>query len=66
MLYLDGVPADLGAIENAVGNVYMNAPDTRVHIIADKNTPFRNVNSVLALLQILEYRVVSFVVKNDP
>ncbi|MDR2050001.1 MAG: biopolymer transporter ExbD [Treponema sp.] len=65
-LYLDGVPADLAAVEDAVGAVYRDAPDTRVHIIADKNTPFRIVNSVLELLQILEYRVVSFVVKDDP
>jgi biopolymer transport protein ExbD len=65
MLYLDGVPANFVEIENAVGGVYRDAPDTRIHIIADKNTPFRNVNSVLELLRILEYRVVSFVVKND-
>jgi biopolymer transport protein ExbD len=65
-LYLDGVPADLAAIEDAVGAVYRDAPDTRVHVIADKNTPFGNINSVLELLQILEYRVVSFVVKDDP
>ncbi|MDR0403855.1 MAG: biopolymer transporter ExbD [Treponema sp.] len=64
-LYLDGVPADLGAIADAVGEVYRDAPDTRVHLIADKTTPFRNVNSVLETLQILEYRVVSFVVKDD-
>jgi biopolymer transport protein ExbD len=66
VLYLDGVPSNLAVIEDAVGAVYRDAPDTRVHIIADKNTPFGNVNSVLELLQILEYRVVSFVVKDDP
>jgi biopolymer transport protein ExbD len=63
-LYLDGVPSDPAAIENAVGEVYRSAPDTRVHIIADRNTPFREVNGVLQLLQLLEYRVVSFVVKD--
>jgi biopolymer transport protein ExbD len=73
-LYLDGIPAEsaegsgdaLRVIENAVGDAYQNAPDTRIHIIADKNTPFRNISSVLELLQILEYRMVSFVVKNEP
>ena len=65
-LYLNGAPANLAEIENAVGAVYRDAPDTRVHVIADKNTPFRATNSVLEPLQILEYRVVSFVVKNDP
>ena len=64
-LYLNGVPANLTEIEDAVGAAHRDAPDTRVHVIADKNTPFRVVDSVLELLQILEYRVVSFVVKND-
>jgi biopolymer transport protein ExbD len=64
-LYLDGIISDPSTIENTVGEVYRTAPDTRVHIIADRNTPFREVNGVLQLLQLLEYRVVSFVVKDD-
>ena len=64
-LYLDGLPAELAAIENALGETYRRAPGTRVHVIADKNTPYGNVNSVVEILKLLEYRVVSFVVKND-
>ena len=64
-LYLDGVPARLNVIEDALGDTYRRAPDTRVHIIADRNTPYGNVNSVVEILKLLEYRVVSFVVKND-
>jgi biopolymer transport protein ExbD len=63
-LYLDGVPCDLGTIEAGVVEAYTNAPDTRVHIIADRNTPFVFINRVLSVLQILQYRVVSFVVKD--
>jgi biopolymer transport protein ExbD len=63
-LYLDGLYSDFPTIETAVGDVYRTAPDTRVHIIADRNTPFREVNGILQLLQLLEYRVVSFVVKD--
>jgi biopolymer transport protein ExbD len=63
-LYLDGLPAEFSAIETAVGELYRTAPDTRIHIIADRNTPFREVNGVLRMLQLLEYRVVSFVVKD--
>ncbi|MDR2500985.1 MAG: biopolymer transporter ExbD [Treponema sp.] len=63
-VYLDGVPGNLALIENAVIDLYQNAPDTRLHIIADRNTPFIEVNKVLRLLQLLQYRVVSFVVKD--
>jgi len=64
-LYLEGVPADLRTIEIALGNTYRSAPDTRVHIIADKNTPYIHVNSVLEILQLLQYRVLSLVVRGD-
>jgi biopolymer transport protein ExbD len=62
-LYLNGTASDLDAIQAAIIAAYQEAPDTRVHIIADRNTPFRDVNTVIGMLQILQYRVVSFVVK---
>jgi biopolymer transport protein ExbD len=62
-VYLDGLPCDLGTIEDAVAEAYRSAPDTRLHIIADRETPFELVNGVLEILQLLQYRVVSFVVK---
>jgi biopolymer transport protein ExbD len=63
-LYLNGVPSDLLAIENGIIATYQTAPDTRIHIIADRDTPFEYVNRVLQMLQLLQYRVVSFVVKD--
>jgi biopolymer transport protein ExbD len=44
--------------------MYQSAPDTQVHIIADRNTRYQNINAVVEVLQILQYRTVSFVVKN--
>jgi biopolymer transport protein ExbD len=64
-VYLDGIPSDLETVEDAIGEAYIRAPGTRVHVIADRNTPYRNVDKVLETLKLLEYRVVSFVVKND-
>ena len=64
-LYLEGTPSNLAVIELSIVEAYRNAPDTRVHIIADRDTPFENVHSVLDILQLLQYRVVSFVVKNE-
>ncbi|MDR2480354.1 MAG: biopolymer transporter ExbD [Treponema sp.] len=63
-VYLDGEPADLLALERAITELYRTAPETRVHIIADRNTPYEKINAVLEILQVLQYRVVSFVVKN--
>jgi biopolymer transport protein ExbD len=63
-LYLDGTGSDLGTIEAGIIEAYQKAPDARVHLIADRNTPFEQVNRVLEILQLLQYRVVSFVVKD--
>ena len=63
-VYLDGDAADLLALEKKIADLYRSAPDTRVHIIADRDTPYEKINAVLEILQILQYRVVSFVVKN--
>ena len=64
-IYLDGDDADLLAFEQTIAELYRSAPDTRVHIIADRDTPYEKINAVLEILQVLQYRVVSFVVKND-
>ncbi|MDR1178505.1 MAG: biopolymer transporter ExbD [Spirochaetaceae bacterium] len=61
---LNGVPASLGDIELALAGLYVTAPGTMVHIIADRNTPFTHVQGVIAVLQRLQYRAVSFVVKD--
>ena len=62
--YLDGDPCSLQAIENAIGGLYRTAPSTRIHIIADRDTPYTHVNDVIKILQLLQYRAVSFVVKD--
>ena len=62
-IFLDGNPSDRLAFERKVADLYISAPDTRIHIIADKNTSYSHINSVLEIMQLLQYRVVSFVVK---
>ena len=63
--YLDGIPSSIALIEKGIVEAYRNAPDTRVHIIADRDTAYADVHTVLSILQLLQYRVVSFVVKNE-
>jgi biopolymer transport protein ExbD len=65
-IYLDGNPAALRDVEDTVAELYRRAPDTRLHIIADRNTPYEKINGILEILQVLQYRVVSFVVKEPP
>jgi biopolymer transport protein ExbD len=64
-VYLDGIPSDYRALESKVAELYREAPDTRIHIIADRNTPYEKINTALEIMQLLQYRVVSFVVKNE-
>jgi biopolymer transport protein ExbD len=64
-IYLDGELADYHLLEEKISQLYVSAPDTRVHIIADRNTPYEKINSALEVMQILQYRVVSFVVKTN-
>ena len=63
-IFLNGDPADYRALERSIIELYQTDQDTRVHIIADRNTPYQRIGSVLEILQLLQYRVVSFVVKN--
>lgn len=64
-LYLDGIPAHLLAVTDSLNETMLNAPGTRIHIIADKNTPFKNINGIVEILQRQEYPLVSFVVKAE-
>ena len=40
-------------------------PRVRVHILADKGTEYRNVDQIMDILQLLQHRVVSLVVKEQ-
>jgi len=63
-IYIAGDPADIPLLEQTVADLYTTAPDTRIHILADRHTPYEKIHAVLEVLQILQYRTVSFVVKN--
>ena len=62
-LYLDGDPCGIDAIEAGIIDTFILSPNTQVHIIADRDTHFAHVHQVLDILQLLNYRLVSFVVK---
>lgn len=59
----DGEILDGIGLERAIVGAIADNPGVRIHIIADKDTPYKYVNSVVAVLQNLQHRVVSFVIK---
>ena len=59
----DGKELDSISLEKAIVGAIAENPSVRIHVIADKDTPYKYVNSVVAVLQSLQHRVVSFVVK---
>lgn len=60
---IEGKAVDGAALESIVAGTLAEKPATRVHVIADRDTPYRNVDAVVKILQRLQHRVVSFVVK---
>ena len=59
----DGNELDSISLEKSIVAAIAENPSVRIHVIADKDTPYKYVNSVVAVLQSLQHRVVSFVVK---
>lgn len=59
----EGNVLDMTSLEQAVVGAIAENPGVRIHLIADKDTPYKYVNSVVSVLQSLQHRVVSFVVK---
>lgn len=59
----DGNILDAAALEKAIVQAIANNPNVRIHIIADKDTPYKYINGVTSILQSLQHRVVSFVAK---
>jgi biopolymer transport protein ExbD len=50
-------------LEQLIAQSVVEHPDVRIQIIADKETPYMYVNDVVEILQLLQHRVVGFVVR---
>lgn len=64
-LYFQGEPVNRVSMEGLVAEHVALNPSIRIHIIADKNTPYKDINFLVEMLQLLQHRVVSFVVKEN-
>ena len=52
-------------LELLIAGKIAEEPGARIHIIADRNTPYKHINDVVSVLQLLQHRVVSFVVREE-
>ncbi|MBN1648545.1 MAG: biopolymer transporter ExbD [Spirochaetales bacterium] len=62
-MFLEGRQADLRAVEGEIASQIMNNPKVRIHILADKDTPYRHINGIMEILKLLQHRVVSLVIR---
>ncbi|MBN2442769.1 MAG: biopolymer transporter ExbD [Spirochaetales bacterium] len=62
-IYVDGNPQNQKTLEDIIASGIVENPEIRIHVIADKDTPYKNVNMVMEILKLLQHRVVSLVVK---
>lgn len=65
VIYYKGYIIEMTTLEGKIVDAIAQDPETRIHIIADKNTRYKNVNSIIEILKLLQHRIVSFVVKGD-
>jgi biopolymer transport protein ExbD len=62
-IFQNGNLVDKITLEGIIVDAIIDNPSTRIHILADRDTPYRHINGVFELLQLLQHRVVSLVVK---
>lgn len=63
LIWIDGNSINLETVEGIIIQSISDKPSIRIHIIADKDTPYMYVNEVVSILQLLQHRVVSLVAK---
>ena len=64
-IFVEGNQIAPANLELLIAGKIAEEPAARIHIIADRNTPYKYINDVVSVLQLLQHRVVSFVVKEE-
>lgn len=62
-IFYNGHPVNMWDVEGMMAEEIAENPSIRIHILADKKTPYRYVNDIVEILKLLQHRAVSFVVK---
>ena len=63
-IFFNGKAVSLTALEGIIADEVTEDPSVRIHVIADRNTPYRHIHKVIELLKLLQHRVVSLVVRD--
>ena len=64
-VFVEGNQISPESLELLIAGKIAEEPGARIHIIADKNTPYKHIHDVVEVLQLLQHRVVIFVVKEE-
>ncbi len=63
-IFYDGKVVTSKILEELIVDAVQKNPEVRIHVLADKNTKYRDINEIMKVLQLLQHRVVSLVVKD--
>ena len=63
--YVGGQKYELQEIEGLIADTIVQDPATHIQILADRDTPYRNINALVEILKRLQHRVVSFVARES-
>ncbi len=63
-VFYKGQPITIKSLEGLIVEAVVKDPKVRIHILADKNVCYKDVNEIMKVLQLLQHRVVSLVVKS--
>jgi len=61
--FVQGFRYNITGIEGIIVERIQQNPSLRIHILADRDTPYRYVHGVMEILQRLQHRVVSLVIR---
>jgi biopolymer transport protein ExbD len=62
-LFVKGERVERKALEQIIAGNIVENPGVRIHVLADRDTPYKHVDAVLEILKLLQHRTVSLVVK---
>jgi biopolymer transport protein ExbD len=63
-IVIDGRSVTPAAAEGIIADAIAEDPSVRIHLLADRDTAYRNVAAVIEVLQTLQHRVLSLVVSD--
>lgn len=63
-IVVDGSVVSEAVAEGLIADAIAEDPSVRIHLLADRNTEYRNVAAIISILQTLQHRVLSLVVSD--